>query len=125
MLQHEFEALTGMSVEDTEFNQVINPMYMSTDLDKQVFCKEWKKHNLGNSEVAKAMSKRVNEQRMAIDGLKKQLDSVVRFLLSRGEPACDKQAIKIAGHKECISIKMQQNYELSEDDRAFIIEMCR
>ena len=125
MLQHEFEALTGMSVNDNEFNQVINPMYMSTDLDKQVFCKEWKKHGLGSSEVAKAMSDRVNEQRMAIEGLKKELDSVVRFLLSRGEPACDKQAIKIAGHKDVITIKMQQNYELSEDDRNFIIEMCR
>ena len=125
MLQHEFEALTGLSVTDTEFNHVINPMYMSTDLDKQVFCKEWKKHGLGTSEVAKAMSDRVNEQRMAIDSLKKELDSVVRFLLSRGEPACDKQAIKIAGHKECITIKMQQNYELTEDDRVFIIEMCR
>lgn len=125
MLQQEFEALTGMSVEDTEFNRVINPMYMSTDLDKQVFCKEWKKHGLGSSEVAKAMSDRVNEQRMAIDSLKKELDSVVRFLLSRCEPACDKQAIKIAGHKEVITIKMQQNYELTEDDRTFIIEMCR
>ena len=125
MLQHEFEALTGMSVNDNEFNQVINPMYMSTDLDKQVFCKEWKKHGLGSSEVAKAMSDRVNEQRMAIEGLKKELDSVVRFLLSRSEPACDKQAIKIAGHKDVITIKMQQNYELSEDDRNFIIEMCR
>ena len=125
MLQREFEALTGLSVTDTEFNRVINPMYMSTDLDKQVFCKEWKKHGLGNSLVAKAMSDRVNEQRMAIDSLKKELDSVVRFLLSRCEPACDKQAIKIAGHKEVITIKMQQNYELTEDDRAFIIEMCR
>ncbi len=125
MLQHEFEALTGLSVTDNEFNRVINPMYMSTDLDKQVFCKEWKKNGLGSSEVAKAMSDRVNEQRMAIDSLKKELDSVVRFLLSRGEPACDKQAIKIAGHKECITIKMQQNYELTEDDRVFIIEMCR
>ena len=125
MLQQEFEALTGLSVTDTEFNRVINPMYMSTDLDKQVFCKEWKKHGLGNSLVAKAMSDRVNDQRMAIDSLKKELDSVVRFLLSRCEPACDKQAIKIAGHKEVITIKMQQNYELTEDDRAFIIEMCR
>ena len=125
MLQQEFEALTGLSVTDTEFNRVINPMYMSTDLDKQVFCKEWKKNGLGSSEVAKAMSDRVNEQRMAIDSLKKELDSVVRFLLSRCEPACDKQAIKIAGHKEVITIKMQQNYELTEDDRAFIIEMCR
>lgn len=125
MLQQEFEALTGKSVEDTEFNQVINPMYMSCDLDKQVFCKDYMKHNLGNSEVANAITEEVNDQRKAIYELKKQLDSVVRFLLSRGEPACDKQAIKIAGHKECISIKMQQNYELSEDDRAFIIEMCR
>lgn len=125
MLQQEFEALTGKSVDENVFNTVINPMYMSCDLDKQVFCKDYMKHNLGNSEVANAITEEVNDQRKAIYELKKQLDSVVRFLLSRGEPACDKQAIKIAGHKECISIKMKQNYELSEDDRAFIIEMCR
>ncbi len=125
MLQQEFEALTGKSVDDTVYNTIIDPMYMATDMDKQQFCKDYVEHDLGNSKVANALTDEVYELRKDVDGLKKQLDSVVRFLLSRGEPACDKQAIKIAGHKECISIKMQQNYELSEDDRAFIIEMCR
>lgn len=125
MLQNEFEALTGKSVDDTVYNTIIDPMYMATDMDKQPFCKDYVEHDLGNSKVANALTDKVYELRKEVDGLKKQLDSVVRFLLSRCEPACDKQAIKIAGHKECISIKMQQNYELSEDDRAFIIEMCR
>lgn len=125
MLQNEFEALTGKSVDDTVYNTIIDPMYMGTDMDKQQFCKDYVEHDLGNSKVANALTDEVYELRNEVDGLKKQLDSVVRFLLSRCEPACDKQAIKIAGHKECISIKMQQNYELSEDDRAFIIEMCR
>lgn len=125
MLQQEFEALTGKSVDENVFNTVINPMYMATDMDKQPFCKEYVEHKLGDSKVANALTDEVNDQRKAIHELKKQLDSVARFLLSRGEPACDKQAIKIAGHKECITIKMQQNYELTEDDKVFIIEMCR
>ena len=40
MLQHEFEALTGKRVETEDYNSIIDPMYMSTDMDKQDFCKD-------------------------------------------------------------------------------------
>ena len=40
MLQHEFEDLIGRKVEREEYIKA-NALYMSTDLDKVVFCKEW------------------------------------------------------------------------------------
>ena len=40
MLQHEFEDLIGRKVEREEYIKA-NALYMSTDLDKAVFCKEW------------------------------------------------------------------------------------
>lgn len=51
MLQHEFEALTGKRVETEDYNSIIDPMYMSTDMDKQDFCKDFIKHKLLDSQL--------------------------------------------------------------------------
>ena len=44
MLKHEFESLIGASIDEREFNEVINPMYMYTDLYKEDFCSDWMTH---------------------------------------------------------------------------------
>lgn len=125
MLQNEFEALTGMSVETEVYNTIIDPMYMATDMDKQPFCKDFKQHKLGESTVANALTDEVYRLRKEIEQMKKERSEVVDFLLSRCNVGCDHKAIKLVGHKAVLTIKMQKGYPLTEDDKAFIIEMCR
>ena len=39
MLQQEFEALTGKRVETEDYNSIIDPMYMSTDMTSKISAK--------------------------------------------------------------------------------------
>jgi hypothetical protein len=125
MTQQEFEALIGKEVKTETFNTVVNPMYMATNLDKQAFANDVKKHGLIDSTVAQELTEAVEKQKEVIESQRILIKSTVYFLLSRGEAGCDKQAIKLVGHKEVITIKMQQNFELNDDDRAYIINLLR
>lgn len=125
MTQQEFEALTGKEIETDTFNTIVNPMYMAIDLDKQAFARDVKKHGLVDSKVAQELTEAVEKQKEVIESQRILIKSTVYFLLSRGEAGCDKQAIKLVGHKEVITIKMQQNFELNDDDRAYIIDLLR
>lgn len=39
MMKHEFEALAGYEVSFEDYNRVIEPMYMATELSKEDFVK--------------------------------------------------------------------------------------
>ena len=39
MMKHEFEALAGYEVSNEDYNNIIEPMYMATELSKQDFVK--------------------------------------------------------------------------------------
>lgn len=42
MMRNEFEQRTGFKVSASYFDKVVTPMYMSNEIDKDEFCKEWK-----------------------------------------------------------------------------------
>lgn len=123
MTQQEFESLIGKEIETDTFDTVVNPMYMATNLDKQAFACDVKKHGLIDSTVAQELTAASENLRDQVQDLRCRLLGTVNFLLSRNEAACDKQAIKLIGHKEVIRLKMQNNYLLNDDDRAFILSM--
>lgn len=125
MTQQEFESLIGKEIETDTFNTVVNPMYMATNLDKQAFACDVKKHGLIDSTVAQELTAAVAKQKEVIEKQRLMIKKTVNFLLSRGEVGCDMQAIKLVGHKEVITIKMQQDYDLNQDDKAYIIELLR
>lgn len=39
MMKYEFEQIAGYEVSDKDYNEIIEPMYMATNLDKQEFVK--------------------------------------------------------------------------------------
>lgn len=123
MTQQEFESLIGKEIETDTFDTVVNPMYMATNLDKQDFACDVKKHGLIDSTVAQELTAASENLRDQVEDLRCRLLGTVNFLLSRNEAACNKQAIKLIGHKEVIRLKMQNNYLLDDDDRAFILSM--
>ena len=70
MTRNEFETRTGVQVTDTEFWS-INEVYMNSDVDKDEFCKLWKKMNpvrVANAKAERdAAEKRIEEMQKAMD----------------------------------------------------------
>ena len=125
MLQHEFEALTGMKVEEDFYNKVIDPMYMATYMDKQPFCAEFKKNDLGKCQAALDMMEKYYQAMRELTQLKRERSYTVDFLLQQGDTKCDKKAIALVGHKNVIQRKMEHGIELTDEDKDFIKnELC-
>lgn len=125
MLQHEFEQLTGTKVEENFFNQVINPMYMNTKMDKQQFCEDYKKHGLGKSTVATELTNECCELYKMIQKMKEERRQLVDFLIKQDDPECDRKAIDLVGHKEVIRLKIEEGYDLNDEDKTYISFLCR
>ena len=70
MTRNEFETRTGVQVTDTEFWS-INEVYNNSDVDKDEFCRLWKKMNpvrVANAKTEKdAQEKRMQEMEKAMD----------------------------------------------------------
>lgn len=143
MLQHEFESLIGASISEREFNEVINPMYMYTDLDKKDFCEDWMKHH--GSVILKQLTDAVNradkkneEQKAIIDSQSKALDRLNRIIEDSLDMAVAeelakmsvehenreyaRQAINLVGRSNFIKIKLEGGMKLYNDDYEYLIE---
>lgn len=65
MLQQEFETRVKMIVDRDEYVNVIEPMYMAADVDKDEFCRLWAKMNHKRIEAAiKAQKEAKKEARL-------------------------------------------------------------
>lgn len=143
MLQHEFESLIGASISEREFNEVINPMYMYTDLDKEDFCSDWMTHC--GSVILKQLTDAVNradkkneEQKAIIDSQSKALDRLNRIIEDSLDMAVAeelakmsvehenreyaRQAINLVGRSNFIKIKLEGGMKLYKDDYEYLIE---
>ena len=143
MLQHEFESLIGASISEREFNEVINPMYMYTDLDKEDFCSDWMTHC--GSVILKQLTDGINradkkneEQKAIIDSQSKALDRLNRIIEDSLDMAVAeelakmsvehenreyaRQAINLVGRSNFIKIKLEGGMKLYNDDYEYLIE---
>ena len=143
MLQHEFESLIGASIDEREFNEVINPMYMYTDLDKEDFCSDWMTHC--GSLILKQLTDAVNardrkneEQKAIIDSQSKAIDRLNRIIEDGLDMAVAeelakmsvehenreyaRQAINLVGRSLFIKIKLEGGMKLYNDDYEYLIE---
>lgn len=138
MLQKEFEDRIGRKVSESEFVEV-NAMYMlaGDDMDKDTFCREWKK--IGNSplvrglyETAYQKGKRV----MELDAVQKECQGIINdtadSLLEIGKGVLDgktaentieeleRKAWFLVGRKEVIKRKARMQIPFSEEDIEYI-----
>lgn len=146
MLQHEFESLIGASIDEREFNEVINPMYMYTDLDKEDFCSDWMTH-CGSlilkqlTDAVNARDKKIEEQKAIIDRQSQELDHL-NWVLKQQKDGLDmavaeelakmsvehenreyaRQAINLVGRSNFIKIKLEGGMKLYNDDYEYLIE---
>lgn len=138
MLQKEFEDRIGRKVSESEFVEV-NAMYMlaGDDMDKDTFCREWKK--IGNSplvrglyETAYQKGKRV----MELDAVQKEWQGIINdtadSLLEIGKGVLDgktaentieeleRKAWFLVGRKEVIKRKARMQIPFSEEEIEYI-----
>lgn len=138
MLQKEFEDRIGRKVSESEFVEV-NAMYMlaGDDMDKDTFCREWKK--IGNSplvrglyETAYQKGKRV----MELDEVQKECQGIINdtadSLLEIGKGVLDgktaentieeleRKAWFLVGRKEVIKRKARMQIPFSEEEIEYI-----
>lgn len=131
MTRKEFEERTGLNVSAVEFCTV-NDIYMAAgEMDKDTFCKEWKKH--GESKLLAELWKRVKhehdlgmQKKEECDKLHGERWELVGFLLERAQKFSDiellHKAISMVGHAAVIRMKLDADMPLWELDRAYIKE---
>ena len=131
MTRKEFEERTGLNVSAVEFCTV-NDIYMAAgEMDKDTFCKEWKKHS--ESKLLAELWKRVKyehdlgmQKKEECDKLRSERWELVDFLLERAQKFGDEElllkAIDMVGHAEVIRRKLTLEMPLWERDRAYIKE---
>ena len=131
MTRKEFEERTGLNVSAVEFCTV-NDIYMAAgEMDKDTFCKEWKKHS--ESKLLAELWKRVKhehdlgmQKKEECDKLLSERWELVDFLLERAQKFGDEElllkAIDMVGHAEVIRRKLTLEMPLWERDRAYIKE---
>lgn len=64
MMKHEFEAIAGYEVSNEDYNNIIEPMYMATNLNKQDFvkCIDKKRFALKTQKQLLNEAKKISEQ---------------------------------------------------------------
>lgn len=140
MLQHEFEERIGGSVTEAEYIEA-NAMYMSAgDIDKDVFCREWKKMCMsplvqGLFNTACENGKKVKELELlhkeALEIISDAADAMLEIehgLLdgetaehtSRAVGLLERKAMWLVGAKEVVLRKIKMGMPLTKCDLEYI-----
>lgn len=124
MQKIEFERLTGIELTDEKYKQV-EDMYMETgNMDKDQFCKDYKKHS--DSEILKLFYCQNEKLKNKLADLRDERNEIVDFLLDRAQKFGDikllEKAIYMVGHDKVIKRKISQNLPLWDIDKKYIYE---
>lgn len=123
MLHEEFYQLTNIAIEDETYNTFVDPMYMATDMDKEPFCKDFKKHDLLNSRVALELLDKIAELQKKVNKLEKEKEETVDRLIELGDYQAEQIAIRLIGHEQVIYKKLADDYDLRDEDKCLIMRM--
>lgn len=132
MTQNEFEQRTNMNVTAEEY-QKIEKLYMSAgNIDKDTFCKEYKK--VASSRIVTELHLQVRMLENQVESLKsdkKQMasdkDELIDFMIEQSEKYSSSElrqrAIELLGAKEYLRRKLERGYNLWELDRKLLVEL--
>lgn len=122
MTQKEFTDRTGIATTPEEFAR-IHSIYMNTVLDKDDFCKDWKKHTA--SQIIDSMHVVSVSHELEITKLRSERDELVNLLITEAHynmsASLKNKAIAMVGHTEVISRMFELGIELWPGDKDYII----
>lgn len=131
MMQQEFEERTGMKVTVEEYAK-IEKLYMAAgNIDKDTFCKEYKKvassKLVGELQISLRIAEgKVTSARMQLEAAEKRESELGTFLMEQaqilGSSELRQKAIDLLGAKEYMLRKLKSGTPLWDDDREILIE---
>lgn len=144
MTKQEFFNRTNIELTDKDFGQ-IHDIYMATRLDKDEFCREFKEH--GKSQIICHLFDAIIGQRDTIKDLTKQLDKAWEerdmaeetsrmnaletgeFLTCKAYENNDEdlrdRAIELMGEKEYIRYLIDEDFNLTREDRQLASKLLK
>lgn len=133
MTQQEFTQRTGIEVETMQY-AAIEQVYMYTELDKDDFCADYKKHgdSVIISHLVNELDKTTYETGRAhasLKGYKALMQDIAEMLIRKADEHMDEElynaAINIIGVEECIKYKLINDIELDKQDKECILKVLK
>lgn len=133
MTQQEFTQRTGIEVETMQY-AAIEQVYMYTELDKDDFCADYKKHgdSVIISHLVNELDKTTYERGRAHASLKEYkalMQDIAEMLIHKADEHMDEElynsAINIIGVEECIKYKFINDLELTKEDKEYILKVLK
>lgn len=121
MTQKEFEERTGLTPNSDDFS-FIHSLYMNTSMEKDQFCKEYKK--IAGSEIVKDIHARLINSQIILEQRKQDDIDMARSLIGKSRAYDDtdfrNMAIKLIGEKDVVCLTMEMDLPLWSEDKEFI-----
>ena len=124
MTQQEFMERTGITptVEDFDY---IHAVYLNTSMNKDEFCKDFKKH--GDSRIIRDVHVRVLNYEMKCERQKEVIDNLPDFLIGKAHAYEDtdfrKEAVRLVGEVEVVKRTIELGLPLWDEDRKVVLSM--
>ena len=123
MTQKEFMERTGIVPTSEEF-YYIHAVYLNTSMDKDEFCKDFKKY--GGSSVLRDVHARAVNFELQDKQKQKIIEEMAGFLIGKACAYEDtdfyKQAVRLVGQKEVTRMKLEMDLPLWDEDKEYIKE---
>jgi hypothetical protein len=124
MQKQEFTQKTGIELTDAEYKEV-ELMYLEAgNMDKDEFCKDYKKHH--ESTLLATYFRQAENLKNKLDDMRDERSILVDFLLERAQCFGDiellNKAIELIGHDKVIKRKIRQNLPLWDEDKQYIVD---
>lgn len=114
---------TGMAPTAEEFDY-IHAVYMNTSLDKDEFCKDFKKH--GDSSILRDVHARVVNFELQSKQAQVTLKEMAEFLVGKACAYEDRdfyrKAVSLVGQREVTRMKLEMDLPLWDEDKEYIKE---
>jgi len=112
-----------------EFSR-INSLYMNTSMDKDDFCKDFRKY--GNSEIIKQVSEKFARSEQEKAGLaavqeQERKNDLAEFLIGKSRAYNDtdfrNEAVRLIGEKETIKKTIEMGLQLWDEDKYILLQI--
>lgn len=124
MTQQEFMERTGITPTEEEFDY-IHAVYLNTSMNKDEFCKEWKKY--GDSRIIRDVHVRVLNYEMKCGQQKNSINELADFLIGKAHAYDDtdfrNQAVMLVGEMDVVKRTIELGLPLWDEDRKCILSM--
>ena len=124
MTQQEFTERTGITPTAEDFDY-IHAVYLNTSMDKDEFCKDFKKH--GESRIIRDVHIRVLNYEMKCERQKNAINELADFLIGKAHAYDDtdfrNQAVKLVGEMDVVKRTIELGLPLWDEDRKVILSI--